>query len=468
MRRNLFEPLSLNDLYEIHSTSLELLERVGIAVYYDEALKLLEEVGAEIDHSKHVARIPAYLVKDALGSVPNRFKLMGRDPKKRLNVDRDHTYFTIADCGKIIDIDGRIRDSTQKDAENLVILADYLKNVNFVSVPNAGDVPASIRDQYSYYIGFNNTTKPIAGHISNGDVARDVVEMASIVVGGADELRKNPPFCYDFCTTSPLQWDKKYVGAFKVLANSGIPVGICGTPMLGVTGPVTLAGTLVLANAEVLSGILLVQLFEKGAPCVYWAGGGAFDMRTLQVLQGAPESGLLGAATAQLARYYDLPSMSWIHTDAKISDAQAGYEKALGAFMQISAGNTLVWGIGMMDVACAGSYEEAVIDDEIVEMVFRSLRGIEVNEDSLALDVIERVGIGGNYIRERHTLRNFMKELSQVRVSDRRSREKWMNDGGKDTARRASEIAQKILKEHQPERLTMDVRHQLEKVLKRV
>ena len=236
--------------------------------------------------------------------------------------------------------------------------------------------------------------------------------------------------------------------------------------MLGASGPGTLAGCLVLAHAEILAGILVNQLHKKGAPCLYCLGFACtLDMRTCETVNGSPEVGLLAAAGAQIAQYHDLPSTSWVRTDSKTHDVQAGYEKALSAMLQIASGNNLIWGIGSMESNSA-SYTQAVLDNEIFAMTLRSARGITVSDETLARDVIVKVGIKGHYLGEKHTLANLQKETLLPALTDRWSRKKWQKDGSGGMESRALEKAKEIVKTHKADPLPKDVDQGLWQIVK--
>jgi trimethylamine--corrinoid protein Co-methyltransferase len=223
----------------------------------------------------------------------------------------------------------------------------------------------------------------------------------------------------------------------------------------------------VVAHAEILAGILLNQLYRRGAPCIYCMGGAyIIDMRTCETVNGSPEVGLITAAGAQLAGHHDLPSMSWVRTDSKIHDVQAGYEKATSALMQISSGNNLIWGIGSMESNTSASYKQAVIDNEIFPMALRAARGITVNSETLARDIIEKVGIKGHFLAENHTLRNYSKECIVPELTDRWSRRRWERDGRKGMEDKALQKATEILQTHKPESVPKDIEQELWQIVK--
>lgn len=458
--------LTREEIYEIERAALEVLEKVGIEIRQNEALRILGEAGAMIDPKKMVAKIPSHLIKEALKSVPNSFRLAGRDRKQSLRVEKGNAYFATGDAKNVIGVDGIFRVSMMNDAQTYSRLADALDHVHFVYVIGVEDVPSILSDRYRYYIGFTNTSKPVTAYIRSAEGARDIVKMAKIIAGGEEELRKAPPFYYGYSAVSPLCWDTTQLDVFEVLVKNGIPVSVESSAMLGATGPGTLAGCLVLSHAEILAGILVNQLYKRGAPCIYCIGFACtFDMRTCETVNGSPEVGLLAAAGAQLARHYDLPSTSWIRTDSKMHDIQDGYEKALSAMLQIASGNNLIWGIGTIESNTA-SYTQAVIDNEIFPMALRAADGIMVNDETLARDVIQKVGIKGHFLAEKHTSLNYRKEIFIPALTDRWSRARWQQDGGKGMGDKARQKATEILQTHKPDPLPKEVDQELWQIVK--
>ena len=461
------EPLTTEEIYEIELASLGILEKVGIEIRQEEALRILGNVGATIDSKKMIAKIPPHLIKEALKSVPNSFKLAGRDRNRQLNVEKGNFYFGTGDAKNIIDLDGNVRASKMSDAQAYTLFADGLDQVQFVYVIGIEDVPPLLSDRYRAYVGFTNTAKPIASDVRTAEGAEDIVKMAKLVAGSEEEMRKASPFYHGYCAVSPLCWDTTELDVFEVLAKNWIPVGVESAPLLGASGPGTLAGCLVLAHAEILAGILVNQLYNRGTPCIYCTGFSAtFDMKTCEPVDASPEAGLLAAAGAQLASYHDLPSMSWIRTDSKMNDVQAGYEKALSAMLQIASGNNLIWGIGSMTTNTA-SYKQAVIDSEIFPMAMRAARGITINDETLARDVIEKVGIKGHFLAEKHTLANFQRECIIPALTDRWSRRRWEKDGGKGMGDKSLQKATEIIQTHKQVHPSNAIDKELFEIVKR-
>jgi len=290
--------------------------------------------------------------------------------------------------------------------------------------------------------------------------ALEVISMAEEIAGGKERLRERP--IISFITSfvkSPLQLADSTVLVLMKIAEEGMPVALSTAPMAGSTSPVTLAGTLAQVNAEQLCGMILTQSINPGTPVIYGAIPTIADMQTMNFLDGAIELGILAAGAAQLSQYYNFPYYAWGGlTDSKIPDIQAGYEKGMTLIMAALAGaNYIHNAAGMLESTTTVAYEQYVIDNEIIGMAMRALQGIEVNENTLALKVIDKVGPGGNYLAEAHTVKHMRSELFFPKVSDRSLREEWISKGGKDARERAREIAKNILAEHKPLPIPSDI-----------
>ena len=270
------------------------------------------------------------------------------------------------------------------------------------------------------------------------------------------------------CTIAPLQHDEGPVEAALEFATAGVPISFYSMPQAGATGPVTLAGSLTVGNAEVLSGLVMAQLASPGAPVIYGTGGAAFDMKACCRTGGSPEQGLFSAAVGELARYYGLPSVTggFVST-AKEPGGQACYEKMISGIPQVLSGCNIIIGIGLIEDCNTLPFEELIIDEEIVKMVFRLAQGIEVSDETLALDVIKKVGLGGNFLAERHTLDYLRKEQFIPELTDRRPYEAWFKRGATNIVDRAKEKVKTILEKHRPEPLERDVQKEIKDIINR-
>ncbi|MGD0804673.1 MAG: trimethylamine methyltransferase family protein [Candidatus Bathyarchaeia archaeon] len=466
-----FQVLSSDQIYSIHMATLEVLERTGVQVKEENALKLLDGAGADVDYKTQRVRIPAYLVMEGVEKAPKTIRLCGRDPKKALRIEGKRSYFGLGGSGiYMLDLEtGERRAATRRDLEETTRLADALENIDFLMgliIPQ--DVNQRIWDRYSAQVKLHKTVKHSFTGALGAEGARDVLKMASLVAGGEKELERNPLFSFILCTVSPLTQDARNTETAIELAKHKAPIIFACESISGGTAPVTLAGTLVQQNAEVLSANLIAQLVNPGTPVIYGAVSSPMDMRNGSIILGVPEVALLGVAVTQIAQYYGMPlySMAGI-TDSKVPDAQAAYEKALQqVLVGLAGGNLIHNAAGMLDKMITGSMEQMVIDDEVIGMVKRIMRGIEVNTDTLAVDVIGKVGPGGNFLGEKHTRTFYLKEHDLTKLSDRNTREAWEKAGSRDVIERAKEIVREKLRDHQVEPLDNDIATRIEEIVR--
>lgn len=465
--------LSDDELYAIHMAAMEILEDVGVKILEPNALKLLKEAGAVVDEKRQITRLPEYLVKEALKKAPSRITLFGRDRKYRLKLGGHTVNFSMEGTSVfVLDPEtGERRISTFKDLELFYKLADALENIHHASITvKPRDIPDSIAHVYELFAGFKNTIKTIDGYTYGHTVAMDTIKMASIVAGGEEELLRKPMLLGFHNPVSPLQHSKELTEGLMVYAKYKQPVIIAPEDQAGATAPVTLAGLLVQQNVEVLSGIVIAELTSPGAPVLYGTVSTILDMKTGNLAYGAVEAALINAASAQLAHFYGLPSRgTGGGTESKIPDAQACIEKAVTLMMAAMAGINFIYvAAGALESTLTASYEQAVIDNELCGMVSRALRGIEVNEETLAVDVIKEVGPGGNYLAHKHTLKNLKLEHFIPTILNRQNRDAWEKSGSKDLVQIAREKAREILTKHQPVPLDHDIEKELKAFIRNV
>jgi trimethylamine--corrinoid protein Co-methyltransferase len=293
------------------------------------------------------------------------------------------------------------------------------------------------------------------------------LEITTAVAGSEKRLKERPLIRGGFCTESPLKFEGRYVEIALKLAKLGFPCGVASMPLGGATAPVTLAGCLVMTNAEVLSGVCTVQLASPGTSMIVSYIMGNLNMKTGLWGQG-PEEGLLFAGAAELARHYDFrATVLGFNTACKMSGAQASYEKTMSTFLPVLAGADIVYQAGSLQGGMAASFEELVIDDEICKAVLKAVQGIDVNDEMLAVDVIDKVGPGGHFLAEKHTLNHFKDVLFFSEVADRQSYDGWKKAGGKSMVKRARERAEEILREHWPTPLDKDVQKEILEIIER-
>jgi len=461
--------LSDSELEAIHNASLEVLENTGTIVESREALDFLKKAGAEVDCEERRVKFPHDLVAEAINRAPKRFTYCARNPKNDLVLDRKRPYFcAIGGDPFLIDWEtGQRRYSATEDMARSAVIADYLDHVDLLwPLGCCGDVPAPLTHIYDMVISLRHSEKHVEGDSVSAAEARYQIEIAAAIVGDREELRARPIFSMVNCTLSPLRYDRGMIEASLELAKAGVPVAVMPMPMAGVSAPVTLAGTLVEHNAEFLGGLAIIQFASPGAPVVYAAASGTVDFRTGLETMSA-ETMLLNAGLTQLAHFYDLPSESrGMRSASKLVDAQAGYEKAIALIPRLLSGPDIVLGLGGLEGVRINSPVAMVIDNEIIDYALRYVQGIEVSDETLAVDVIQSVGPRGNYLGERHTLEHF-RERWKSRIADISAFEAWEAEGSKPLDVVAKEKVQEILATHQPEPLSEAAEREISYILKK-
>jgi trimethylamine--corrinoid protein Co-methyltransferase len=440
-------------LDEIHLASLEILRRTGVRVYEAETLAMLNDAGCVVT-DRNLVRFPAAVVEEALLHVPSRVVLCNRTGEPRLLLEGHRTYFgTGSDLPNTLDLEtSQRRLSLLSDVKNTARLADSLPNLDFVmSMALPSDVPVPTSDRYSFLAMIENTVKPTVFTAWDTQGLADIIAMAQAVAGGAGELRLKPFLLAYLEPSSPLQHSEVVLRKIRLMVEQGLPFVYAPGPIEGATAPVTSAGSLVMANAEVLSGLVIAQLWHGGTPFVWGSGSGPMDMRTMVGTYGTPEFMLHCMAMAELAHYYyHVPVWGFSGcSDSKLPDIQAGIESALWILWTALSGANLVHDVGYVESGLTCSYEMIVLCDEIVSFVRRLMGGIEITPETLALDVIHEVGPGGHFLTTAHTIRNF-RRVWYPDVLDRRAYADWLNAGQPTAIQRAREIAREAIAAHTP------------------
>ncbi len=451
-----YRPFSEVDVQKIHDAVMTLLERGGVKVFTRAGRERFKQAGALVDESSCLVRIPRGMVEDAIASAPHSVTLCGRDPRHDIVLEGANVYLgTGGTAIHVLDIDtGARRPSTSADVRDMARLVDACDWVHFFLI---NVYPNDIRevehvDLNRFYDAIRNTSKHVMGGMYGPRGLREVVDMAEMIAGGADPLRARPFVSFITLMISPFKIDDRYGDITCYLAEKGLPVVVPTEPLGGLTSPVTLAANVVMHMAETLAGVALTQAVNKGTPVICGSVGSIADMRTLAHLSGAIERAMIHAACSQMAQYYRLPYYSTAGmSDSKLVDCQAGYESGMGSLLvALSGANFIHDAAGLMEFDLTASYEKVVIDNEILARTHRVLRGIEVNDDTIALDLMLEVGPGNDYLGQEHTVKYMRSEFAPYSISDRERREKWESDGGKDTYVRAREVAKRILSEHTP------------------
>lgn len=440
-------------LDEIHLASLEILRRTGVRVHEAESLALLRDAGCIVTDASLV-RFPPAVIENAIADAPSRVVLCNRTGEPHVYLEGHRVYFgTGSDLPNTLDLEtGERRLSVLSDVGNAARLADSLPNLDFVmSMALPSDVPVQTSDRRSFLTMAENTVKPLVFTAWDETGLADIIAMAEAVAGGPDELTLAPFLLAYLEPTSPLQHTEVVLRKVLMMADHGLPFVYAPGPLDGATAPVTPAGALAMANAEVLSGITIAQLRRRGAPVVWGSGSGPLDMRTMVATYASPEFMLHCMAMAEMAHYYyHKPVWGFVGcSESKLPDIQAGIESALWILWTALSGANLVHDTGYIESGLTASCEMMVVCDEIIGFVRRLMHGIDITPETLALDVIDQVGPGGNYITAPHTLQNF-RQVWYPRVLDRHNYSGWMEAGQPTAIKTTREIARDVIAHHQP------------------
>jgi len=467
--------LSDEQIYDIHQAALEILWNTGVLVKATCARDLLRQAGAVVDEETMICRIPGYIVEEALERAPSSFTVYARNPANNVHVTTRSLHYEPM-IGRLNCYDyasGTTHRTTLEDVGHLVRLADALPNYHLLHsgaiMPQIDGVPIRVTHVHGYLESVRNSSKVVKATSRERILAEDCLRMVAAIAGGEDELRRKP---FTFTTdnpVAPLHHDRDQMEGALEFAKYGLPIDVTSEPQAGATAPVTLAGLLAQQTADVVSGITIIQLANPGNPVWYGTCGSIMDMRVGRIAIGAVEMGLINVASAQIAHFYDIPCRgTGSATDSKLLDIQAGYEKATVLTMAVLGGVNKIFYPGTIEGALTISKESLVIDDEIVGGLYRALEGMDVNRMTLALDVIDRVGPGGHFLGQRHTMQFLEREQFIPPLGDRQTREKWEEAGSKGVADRAHERVEQILAEHQVDPLDADVEAELERIVHEV
>lgn len=472
MRRNLIKVLSQDEIELIHNHTLDLLEKLGVKVESVEARELLKKNGAIVNDDNDYVKFPQNLVKEQLRKVPNSFELWGTDGSYNFEVNtRSVNYATVGTPVKIYDPGHKkgIRKSVLSDTVSQIRIVDSLKNIRCSHVdvwPN--DVPYLETHYHAIRAWAEHSYKPYGLGCYGRIASQDMMDLTSIIVGGDEELIKKPRLVGFFNPTSPLTLTKIMLNGLFIFAKYNQPTIIAPAASAGSTAPVTLAGLLIQSNMEVLSSIALTQLINPGAPVFYSTMNCPMDPPTGNVAWGSVETGLITTGAAQLARFYNIPSRGpGAVTESKCFDIQNGYERFMTLSFAANAGINYITCAGTYESSLAEALELLVIDNELIDIINRGRRGINVNDETFAIEQIKRVALEGkNYLMLRHTSKNTRKEIIVPKLSDRDRRSAWKRNGSKDIIQRAREKVNQILETQQGPGISKEVEKQFDEMFK--
>jgi trimethylamine--corrinoid protein Co-methyltransferase len=422
----------------IHNAAVELLENPGIQLDHNGICDILQKAGAKKGNSNCVIRFPETLINEKLALCPKEFVFADRDGKgKSISAFGEAEIWSVPGLRWVENNTGR--PFTSEDLGKASRLLQQLDHVDGVFGFAMEDVSPKASDVVGLRIIAENTRKHIRALCFTPKGSEMMAEMKDIV-------GNYPWFSIGFTAHGPLRWTNLALEIFCKSAGYGIPATINGEPMAGVSGPVTLAGSAAVGTAEILAGIVINQLLEPGRPVVFNFGlAHTFDMRNSIAVTGGPENHLFAQISAMMGRFYNIPSGSWVSTESMCSDAQASLEKMCGFFSHLQSGVSNIWGVGQLESELAFSPAQAVIDNEIISYVKRYLRGVTVNDETLAVDLSREVGISGSFLGEYHTMKQFQDELFQPTILFRKLRDHWKELGSKTLTEVAEEKAKDLM-----------------------
>jgi trimethylamine--corrinoid protein Co-methyltransferase len=462
------EYLSAEQMRDIHSAALDILEDCGTIIHHEKSLALLQKAGAYVKDDRRVF-IPGGLVEWAIRSAPPRVTVYDRNGQPAMFLEGRNVYYgTGSDCPNLLDsFTGKRREFLSEDVEDAVRLVDALPNIDFtMSMGLSPDFPSALQYQYKYAIMIRNSTKPQVITAADKISLNDIADIAAAVVGGREELSRKPIFVLYDEPTSPLVHINEAMEKLLFMAENNLPTNYSPGIMAGGTSPVTMAGAITQANAEILAGLVIHQLKNSGAPFIFGAGMSPMDMQSMQPTYSSPEAMITQAGLCQIGRcLYDLPTWGFGGCSAsKLADEQAINEAATYIMMSGWMGTNLVHDVGYLEFGLTYSFDLLVLCDEFIGQVRRMMEGIRVDKEYLAVDCIKRVGPGGHFLGDDHTLDHF-KENWQPDLTDRKTYEDWNSGGAKSMGQLAKEKVKGILKNHRPTPLPTEVDAEIERIL---
>jgi trimethylamine--corrinoid protein Co-methyltransferase len=460
-----FRKLSDDKLKRIHAASLEILEKTGLRLFDNEALELLQSKGVAVEDGNRV-RIPPKLVEWALSTAPKSVTLYNRRGEAAMQLQGKNMYYGPgSDCPNVIDLrSGEHRPGTLQDVVEATTVCDALPNIDFLmSFCIANDLDQQTYDRHQMRAMLMNTIKPILFVTMEFAGCVDAIKMAEAVMGGAEALRQKPITACYINVSAALRQNQEALQKLLFLSGKGIPTTYTPVVLRGATGPVTAAGAIALANAGELAGVVLSQLKREGAPIIITGGvNDMLEMRTAIDCYADPTNRV---SLVEMAHHYDLPVFGLTGcSDSKLPDEQAIAEASLSIILESLAGAQMAHDVGYLDSGMINSIEQIVMCDEIIAYTKHFMKEVEVNDDTLALDVIHKVGPDGDFISNKHTQKNYRKDW-YPQLFERRNYDGWKKAGSKTMRQRAQEKALKILETHKPEPLPEEIVKKLDEIV---
>ena len=455
----------------IDQASRALLWEVGTLAENEEAMDLFEQVGAVVDREKQLVKIPDHVINKTLSMCSSSVRLYDRRGGDPLIIGGDHVYYgTVGIATNVLDFQtNEYRQVVCDDLRDIVRLSDLLDPPDFILVPGTPtDVASSIVDLVETKILLTNTSKHFIAEAQNRENCLKTIEMAVEVAGSLEALQERPFYSTLVTLSSPLHFRNDGVELIVECAKHGLPLFIESGPMSGGTSPATLASTLVMANAELLSSFVLAKAVNPSVPLIYASWARILDMRAATCSHGGPEFGMLRIGTTQMAKYYGLPcGGGGILADTKSIDVQLGMEKLGTGLLPALADTNMVVGMGLFADENAISLETLVIDNEIARWIKRVRQGITVTDETLDLAVFKEVGPGGDFVRTKHTRENFRKEMFLPNTMDRGFLALDKDPKAKSMRKRARNFLEKAMQNFTPPELPEEIETKLDAIINR-
>ncbi|MEA2061708.1 MAG: trimethylamine methyltransferase family protein [Thermodesulfobacteriota bacterium] len=461
-----YRPLTQEQVINIHEASLTILETTGVG--YEQGLgdtaEMLEKNGADVDRDNRKIRFSRDLIVENVAKAPEKVMLYGRDPENDLELSGNKVYLGTGGAAiKILDPEtGEARPTTLNDLYNVSRLVNQLDNIHFLLRPCIPtDIPESAYDINMYYACLKASTKHVMSGVNDEKGFQDVLKLAAVIAGGKEELMARPFISViTSFAISPLKLCTQSTHIMQEANRNNIAVALSSAPMAGSTSPLTMAGTLAQLHAEQMAGIAICQITRPGAPTIYGGIPGLANLKTMGYSGGAVECGMMNAAIHQLSSFIKVPNYNSAGlTDSKLPDIQAGWEKAFTSVLAAMGGSNYIHhSAGMLESMLTIAHEQYVIDDEIIGNCCRVLKGIDVDPEHLALEVIDSVGPGGNFMTSPHTMSHMKTEyFAGNGVADKKSRSKWEKGGSLDTRERAKKMAAQLIAKSAPSQFSDEI-----------
>ncbi len=461
--------LSADQISQIHNATLRTFEEVGLEVMHADGRKMWLDWGARQDKTTGRIHIPAQLVEKALKSVPSQILFGARDEKNELLIGDGRIYGRNGGGpGQVTDMEsGELRNATRADAADYARLVDALSNTHIAAPVYEQESAPETRDIHTLAWMFKNTSKHINIRLLRPQSLPYFIRMAELVAGGKQALKQKPVITLLESPIAPLKHPDVLIDGILACGESGIPLEICSMPIAGATGPVTLAGSLLMSNVEMLGAVVFGQLAHPGMPMIFTPRIMVMDLASGTALTGSMENALLVTAGAQLAKEaYHMPvNMHGPYTDSPLNDCQAGIENTYFSLMPAMAGADILTGAGHLQGGLVVNFTQLVMDDELIGLVNRAIQGLEVDEENLGFEAVQASVETDNLLMHPHTLRHMRSDRYRTKLMTRTARATWEADGSKSMRDRAIEKVKALLAKHEPKPLDESIQKGIDELL---